>query len=178
MKNMFMKFIKIAVLALIITSCAPVYVNYDYDKATDFTNYKTYNYFSDMKTGLSELDTKRLLDALDLKMKEKGFALSNTPDFFIDIKSNEFQGAQRQTVGVGVGGGGRNVGGGISIGLPIGQANVNRQITIDFVDENKKQLFWQAVSESNFNPTATPEKRETKLTALVEKVLSKYPPKL
>ena len=178
MKNISMKFLKTAVLALIITSCAPIYVNYDYEKGTDFSQYKTYNYYSDMNTGLSELDTKRLLDALDLKMKEKGFDLSNTPDFFIDIKSSEFQAGQRQAVGVGVGSGGRNVGGGISIGLPIGQANVNRQITIDFVDESKKQLFWQAVSESRFNPTASPEKRETKLTALVEKVLTKYPPKL
>ncbi len=168
---------KILFLLLVTYSCSPIYVTYDYDKAIDFSNYKTYNYFSDMEPGLSELDTKRLLDALDLQMKEKGFELSNTPDFFIDIKSSEFQGVQRETVGVGIGGTGRNVGGGISIGLPIGQANVNRQITIDFVDENKKQLFWQAVSESSFNPNATPEKREAKLNAIVEKVLTKYPPK-
>ena len=88
---------------------------------------------------------------------------------------------QRRTspvdVSVGVGGGGGNIGGGISIGLPIGQANINRQITIDFVDENKKQLFWQAVSESSFNSKATPEKREALLNAIAEKVLLQYPPK-
>jgi len=54
---------------------------------------------------------------------------------------------------------------------------VNRQITIDFVDENKKQLFWQAISESSFNPKGTPEKREVRLNAIVEKVLSEYPPR-
>ena len=127
-------------LILSVISCAPIYVNYDYEKGTDFRKYKTYNYYSDMKTGLSELDTKRLLDALDLKMQEKGFVLSDTPDFFIDIKSSEFQEAQRQTVGVGLGGGGRNVGGGISIGLPLGQANVNREITIDLVGNNGKLI--------------------------------------
>lgn len=172
-----MKFIKGIILLLFIVSCSPIYVNYDYDKQTNFTNYKTYNYYSDMQTGLSELDTKRLLDALDDKMEAKGYKLSNTPDFFIDIKSNEFQAAQRETVGVGVGGGGRNVGGGISIGLPIGQNNINRQIIIDFVDESKKQLFWQAISESGFNPRATPEKREARFTEIVEKVFTKYPPK-
>lgn len=173
-----MKLFKAIALLLLIVSCAPIYVNYDYEKETNFNNYKTYNYYSDMETGLSELDTKRLLDALDEIMEAKGYTLSNTPDFFIDIKSNEFQVAQRETVGVGVGGGGRNVGGGISIGIPIGQNNVNRQIIIDFVDESKKQLFWQATSESTFNPRATPEKRESKITALVEKILAKYPPKL
>ena len=172
-----MRFLKITLIALIIVSCAPVYVNYDYDKTTNFQDYKTYNYYSEMQTGLSELDTKRLLDALDAKLTAKGFSLSSTPDFFIDIKSREYQTSQRNTVGVGLGGGGRNVGGGVSIGIPVGQTNVNREITIDFVDENKNQLFWQAVSESNFNPNATPEKREARFNAIVEKVLTAYPPK-
>ena len=172
-----MRFLKTTILALLIVSCAPIRVNYDFDKQTDFQQYKTYNYYADMKTGLSELDTKRLLNAIDVKMEAKGFTISENPDLFIDIKSEEYQAAQRQTVGVGVGGGGRNVGGGISIGLPIGQANVNRQITIDFVDENKKQLFWQAICESSFNPKSTPEKREARLNAIVEKVLVQYPPK-
>ena len=172
-----MRFLKIIFLMLLIVSCAPIYVNYDYERSTDFSKYKTYNYYSNMETGLSELDTKRLLDALDVKLTAKGLSLSDTPDFFIDIKTIEYQGSQRQTVGVGVGGGGRNVGGGVSIGLPIGQNNVNRQITFDFVDENKKQLFWQAVSESSFNPNATPEKREERLNAIAEKVLQKFPPK-
>ena len=164
-------------LILSVISCAPIYVNYDYEKGTDFRKYKTYNYYSDMKTGLSELDTKRLLDALDLKMQEKGFVLSDTPDFFIDIKSSEFQAARRNTVGVGVGGGGRNAGGGVSIGIPIGQSGVNRQIIIDFVDENGKGLFWQAVSESTYNPNAKPENREARLNAILDKVLVAYPPK-
>ncbi|MEW4925106.1 DUF4136 domain-containing protein [Algibacter sp. 2305UL17-15] len=163
-------------LLLFIVSCASIHVNYDYDKTVDFSNYKTYQYFGDLETGLSQLDTKRLLDAIDAKMKSNGFTVSENPDFLIDIKSAEFQGAQRQTVGVGVGGGGRNVGGGVTIGLPIGQAEINRQIIIDFVDENGKGLFWQAVSESSFNPNSTPEKREKRLTAIVEKIFKKYPP--
>lgn len=177
LKKQTMKIVKAIAILFLVASCAPVYVNYDYEKGTDFTKYKSYNYYAEMKTGLSELDTKRLLDALDVQLQEKGFILSETPDFFIDIKSAEYQGVQRQTVGVGVGGGGRNVGGGISIGLPIGQAEVNRKITFDFVDENIKQLFWQAVSESNYNPNSTPEKREARLNAIVAKVLKKYPPK-
>lgn len=172
-----MKVFTILLLGILVVSCAPIRVNFDFEKNTNFTQYKTYNYYSDMNTGLSPLDTKRLLDALDKKMAEKGFVLAETPDFFIDIKSSEYQQVQRNNVGVGLGGGGGNMGGGISIGLPIGQANVNRQITIDFVDENKKQLFWQAVSESNFKPNATPEKREALLNAIVEKVLIQYPPK-
>lgn len=172
-----MKFLKILGFTLLIASCAPIHVNYDFDKTTDFSKYKTYNYYADMKTGLSELDTKRFLDALDAKMKTKGFSLAEKPDFFIDIKSSEFQAAQRNTVGVGLGGGGRNVGGGVSIGIPVGQTGVNRKIIIDFVDENGKGLFWQAVSESTYNPNASPENREARLNAILDKVLMAYPPK-
>ncbi len=166
----------VAGVFLVITSCAPVRVNYDYDKAVNFSAYKTYNYYADMHTGLSELDTKRLLTILDKHLEEKGITLSGTPDFFIDIKSSEHHSAQRSNVGIGVGGGGRHVGGGISIGVPVGQSKMDRTITIDFVDENKKQLFWQAVSESRYNPNETPEKREAQFTAIVQKVLEQYPP--
>ena len=164
-------------LAVLIVSCAPIRVNYDFEKGTNFNKYKTYSYYGDMKTGLSEFDTKRFLDAFDTKMADKGFTFSETPDFLVDIKSNEYQETQRNTVGVGLGGSGRNMGGGISIGLPIGQSNFNRQIIIDFVDENGNGLFWQAVSESSFNPNASPEKREQLFNAIAEKVLLQYPPK-
>lgn len=171
-----MKQLFFSAMILFIVCCAPIRVNYDYEKGTDFTKYKTYQYYGDMETGLSTLDTKRLLDAIDLKMKEKGFTISENPDFLIDIKSSEYKEVQRNNVGFGLGGGGGNMGGGVSIGLPIGQANVNRQITIDFVDEKGKGLFWQAVSESVFTPNAIPEKREAQLQAVTEKILSQYPP--
>lgn len=171
-----MKTLKILLIALLIVGCAPIRVNYDFDRTVDFSKYKTYQYYGDMKTGLSELDTKRLLDAMDAKMTSLGFSVSETPDFLIDIKSVQFQGAPRQTVGVGLGGGGRNAGGGVSIGIPVGSAPMNRQITIDFVDQKGKGLFWQAVSESNYNPNAIPGEREERLKAIVEKILAGYPP--
>ena len=171
-----MKSIKIILLAVLVSSCASIRVNYDYDKTADFSKYKTYNYYQDIETGLNELDSKRLINAMDANLQARGFSLSEAPDFFINIQSQEYHEAQRSSVGVGVGGSGRNVGGGVSIGIPIGQSNINRQIIIDFIDENGKGLFWQSVSESSFNPNASPSTREKKLKAIVEKVLSQYPP--
>lgn len=159
-----------------VVSCAPIYVSYDYDKNVDITTYKTYQYFGDIKTGLNELDTKRLLDALDEKLKANGLTISDTPDFLIDIKSIEYQNPQRQTVGVGVGGGNGNAGGGISIGLPIGQPQTTREIIFDFVDAKNKQLFWQAKSEAGFSTRSAPSEKKERLKAIVEKVFKKYPP--
>ena len=172
-----MKTFQIFILALLVSACSPIRVNYDFEKATDFTQYKTFNYYVDMQTGLSELDTKRLLKAIETNMKTKGISLSDDPDFLINIRSSEYQEVQRSSVGVGVGGGGGNVGGGVSVGIPIGKANVNRQVTVEFVDENKTGLFWQAVSESSLNQNSSPEKREEKLNAIVTQILTEYPPK-
>jgi len=172
-----MKPIKMMMLFLCIVSCAPIYVNYDYEKSTDFSKYKTYNYFSNMETGLSELDEKRLVKVLNNAMEAKGIVRSETPDFLIDIKSSEYEENSRNTVGVGVGGNGRNVGGGISIGIPVGQSKINRQIVIDFVDQSSNSLFWQANSESGFNPDASPEEREARFKLIADKILAKYPPK-
>ena len=63
------------------------------------------------------------------------------------------------------------------MGIPVGQSNVQREIIFDFVDSQKDLLFWQATSKSSLNENATPVEREKKLKDIVEKVLSKYPPK-
>lgn len=165
------------VLLLLLTSCGVARVNYDYDNQTDFTSYTTYNYFSDMETGLSQLDEKRLMDALDATLGEKGFMFAEEPDIFINIKSSVFRSQQGNNVGVGLGGGGGNIGGGVSIGIPVGGPKLTRELQIDFVDSNKDMLIWQAISESPFREGDTPIEKQEKLQAVVTKIFSKYPPK-
>ena len=172
-----MKAIKYILILVLVSSCGTV-VNYDYDTSTDFTKYKTYNYFSDMQTGLSQLDTKRIMRSIDAKLTEMGLVLSENPDFFIDIQSQDVMNRNNSTVGVGAGGGSRGGFGGVSVGIPLGGSQNTRQIVIDFVDKKQNEkLFWQAVSESNYNENASPEKRQAYFDALVEKIFSKYPPK-
>ncbi len=162
---------------LLFISCNAVKVNYDFDKETDFSNYNTYNYYSDIETGLGELDDKRLFKALDIALQSKGLVFSEEPDFLINIEGKSFQTPQNTSVGVGVGGTGSNVGGGVSVGIPLGTSKFERQIIFDFVDAKKDQLFWQAVSTSSLKENLPPFAREQKLKELVDKVLSKYPPK-
>ena len=85
-----MKFLKLTLLMIMVSSCATVNVNYDYERQTNFSDYKTYNYYSDQETGLSALDTKRLLAILDDAMAVKGMSLSESPDFFVVFKAPNF----------------------------------------------------------------------------------------
>ena len=163
-------------LIFLLISCASTQVKYDYDPSADFSSYRTYNYFSDINTGLSELDTKRLFRALDSVLQQKGMKLSEEPEFLINIQGQSYYNPQTSSVGVGVGGTGGNVGGGVSIGVPVGGGTMEREIIFDFVDNEKDQLFWQAVSSSNISENASPDARDKKIAEMVTKVLSKYPP--
>jgi len=166
----------IGALLVVLSSCGVARVNYDYDSKTDFSSYSTFNYYADMETGLSELDEKRLMDALDATLGEKGYMFAEEPDLFINIKSTVFQSQGGNNVGVGLGGGGGNVGGGVSIGIPVGGPKLTRELQIDFVDANKDMLIWQAISESPFREGDTPQEKAEKLRAVVDKIFSKYPP--
>ncbi|SMP18555.1 protein of unknown function [Muriicola jejuensis] len=162
---------------LLLISCSSLRVDYDYDAATDFSSYQTYNYYPEMQTGLSELDTKRLLSSLDSVLLTKGFRASEEPDFLINIESREFRQPRNNSLGVGLGGGGRNMGGGVSIGLPIGRPEMEREILFDFIDSQRDALFWQAVCSGNLKENATPLEREKRMREIAVKVMSKYPPR-
>lgn len=163
-------------LALVFASCSSVRVNYDYDKSTEFANYTTYGYYPDMETGMSQLDAKRLLNAVDEVMQQKGILFSEEPELLINIQSRDFRNPQNNNVGVGVGGTGGNIGGGVSIGIPLGRTNVDREIVFDLIDSQKDMLVWQAVSETPFREGASPSVKEEKIWEIVTKVFSKYPP--
>lgn len=171
-----MRFFLLSIVCLLFAACGATKVNYDYDNQTDFSSYTTYNYFSDLDTGLSPLDEKRLMNSLDASLGENGLMYGEEPDLFINIKSKVFQSQGGNNVGVGLGGGGGNVGGGVSIGIPVGEPKLTRELQIDFVDANKDMLIWQAISKSPFREGDTPQEKSEKLKVVVDKIFSKYPP--
>ena len=171
-----MKTIVPILFVLFLSSCSAVKVHYDYDKDTEFPTYSTYNYYPEMETGLNGLDLRRLKRAIDATKREKGILLSEEPEFYVAIVSRSFEAPKNNTVGVGVGGSGRSVGGGLSVGIPVGATKIQREIRFDLVDSQKDQLFWQAITSSSFNENSSPEIREEKLKAMVDKAFEKYPP--
>lgn len=162
-------------LLILLVSCSSTKVVYDYDSKIDFTVYKTFNFFEDAGKGLSELDVKRITNELFYKLQEKGMKLSDTPDVYINIVSKESEVANRNTIGLGIGGGG-TVGFGISGGIPIGSKKMNQQLTIDFVESKNDELIWQGIAESEIKERTRPEERELHYKKVIEKVLVSYPP--
>ena len=172
-----MKYITLILVTMVLLSCGAA-VSTDFTEGTDFSKYKTYNYYPDLESGLSQLDDKRIKSALDSLMQARGFAKSSTPDFLINFFARQELRDSRSSIGIGVGGGGRNAAGGISGGIPIGGTYINQILTLDFVDTAADNLIWQAVSDGKFREKATPKQKDTYYFTVIEKVLKKYPPKV
>lgn len=174
--NRILYFITLLLISLAFSSCGGMRVTYDYDTATDFSNYATYNYRENMAMGLSELDEGRIKHAMDSVLYGLGLQYSEEPDLYINIYSQAYTEPGRTNVGVGVGGTGRNVGGGVSIGVPVGRESIYREFFIDFVDSGGQDLVWQALVATKYNPMADVEEREEFFRELVRKALEGYPP--
>lgn len=171
-----MKLLKILSLCLILSSCNAPKAVYDYDSTTNFKSYKTYQFFPDFQTGLSQLDETRLIASLENGMQQNGISKAQEPDLFVNAYSQERVDRNRSSLGIGIGSGGGNLGVGVSGGIPIESNKLILEITIDFINVEKDALIWQAVVETKVNPKASPEERRAVFDKIVEKALEGYPP--
>ncbi|MDY0780108.1 DUF4136 domain-containing protein [Tenacibaculum sp. IB213877] len=167
---------KFLVLFLLMACSSPKIV-YDYDVKTNFSQYKTFDFFEDVGEGLNELDVKRIVFEVEKNLNEQGFKKSDNPDFYINVISKFSEVTSRNSLGIGIGSGGRNVGWGVSGGIPINQAKLRQQLTIDFVESESNDLFWQGISESTINEQTTPQERDVYYQNLIQKIIKGYPPK-
>ncbi|MDO5655705.1 MAG: DUF4136 domain-containing protein [Flavobacteriaceae bacterium] len=172
-----MKFINLSFVAVILTflvSCGSV--KSDYDRSVNFSQYKTYNYFTDMKMGeFSELDARRMTTAIDQQMAQKGFTKSENPQLIIDIqpKEREYK-STSSSVRVGGGNWGRGVSVGGSVGIPIRTKKSDKQIVIEMVDASNQHMIWQGVYDKTTSPNAN---RDKFISDAIAKIFSKFPPK-
>lgn len=171
-----MRYLAIFICALVLKSCGAG-VALDYDTEKDFSKYITYNFYPTLQSGLSELDENRIIKITDSLLQEKGLIKSDNPQLLINFYSKEQVSHSRNTIGIGVGGGGRNTSMGVSTGIPVGGNEINQQLTVDFIDTALDALVWQAKTEGSFKEKATPEQRESYYQKTLNKIFEKYPPR-
>lgn len=171
-----MKIVYTTILLALFISCSSTKVYMDYDKKADISSYKTYDYFLAPDNGLNDLDNKRVIRVLDSILPEKGLKQKTIPDFNINFYAEIYTVENQNNIGIGVGGGNRGFGGGVSSGIPIRTSKDMIAFTIEFVDGLNKELFWQTVVEARITNQGTPEGRQTFIKDIVVKALEKYPP--
>lgn len=171
-----MKYLLIFISALVLFSCGAT-IAYDYDTQTDFTTYRTYNYYPNIKSNLSNLDNARIIKATDSILQSRGFEKSNDPQFLINFFASEYLTQSNTSIGIGIGTGGYNGGVGVSGGIPVGGDILKQKITFDFIDNNEDKLIWQAVGNDELKVKATSQQKDTYYYSMISKILKGYPPK-
>ncbi|MGB0981706.1 MAG: DUF4136 domain-containing protein, partial [Winogradskyella sp.] len=85
--------ITVLVATVVLTSCSSVRVATDYDRETNFNNYKTFAFFKPGidKAEINDIDKRRILRAIEANLIAKGYTTSKTPDMLVSIftKSNQ-----------------------------------------------------------------------------------------
>jgi hypothetical protein len=176
-----MKTIKLLpiLLLFLVASCDTVKVYSDYDKTVDFNQYKTFAYMRSGidKVEISDLDKKRILNAIDQQLLAKGFTKSEDPDFLVNIftKSREEISVNQSYNGWGYGWGwgwGWNpymYGGNTYV-----SSSTEGTLFIDFIDAKKKELIWQG--EGSGTLSRDMNEKDVIVNDIVTKILAQYPP--
>jgi len=181
MKNIY--YLASLFLLLIVFSCSSVNVYSDYDKGTDFSNYKTYAFYKKGidKVEISDLDKKRILRAIERELKAKGMVPSDNPDLLvniftksrekIDVYNNNYYGWYPWYYGYGYG-----------PGYGFGYTNVTSStegtLFIDLIDAGKKELAWQGIGVGILSYAKNIEKKEARINEIVTNIMMQYPPQL
>ena len=184
-RNTLLKFTPILVLAILLSSCSSVRVAADYDRETNFDQYKTFAFFKPGidKAEISDIDKRRILRAIEAELLAKGMTKSENPDMLVSIftKSTQRVDVYNNAWGAGAWGwGGFNRWGwGWGPGFGWAGNNVSTRtegmLFIDFIDTEKKELFWQG-SGTGYLATKNVEKKEARIKEFVAKTLEQFPP--
>src|SRR5690625_6515363 len=94
---------RITILAfcfVVLHSCKSVEM--DYDSQTNFTKYKTYNFYPKIRSGLNELNDARMRRAVDKELREKGFVKIRNLDILINYYTKQTRKHSYSSNGVGM----------------------------------------------------------------------------
>jgi hypothetical protein len=174
-----MKAIKLfpVLFLLILSACSSVSVYSDFDKGVDFSQYKTYAFHRKGidKVQISEMDKKRILQAIDLELGKKGMTKSENPDLLINIYTKEREQVDVNQYNMGWGYGWRY---GWNPYLWGGQSFVSTStegtLFIDLIDAKKKELIWEGEGVGYL--TQNRSQKEARINEFVAKILAQYPP--
>lgn len=169
-----MKFLLILLVPIFFSCGSAVVV--DYDSKTDFSNYTTFNFFPSIDSGLNDLESERIILALDSILPLKGLQKEEEPQLYVNFYVSERITPSRSTLGIGFGTGGGNVGVGISGGIPVGGNEIEQQLTVDLIDVRKDQLIWQGLLNGRFKEMSTPEQKKVYYEKSISKILKQFPP--
>jgi hypothetical protein len=158
-------------------------VTYDFDKAANFAQFKTYAHKEGTKVGQPLIDS-RIVAAVDAELAAKGFARTDSnPDLFVVYHMAFEKEKDISTFSSGYGGGYGPYGWGWGGGWAGGTSTTTVRdilvgtLVIDLADAKQGQLVWRGIGVKEVDTQAKPEKRDKSIAKAVNKILKNFPPK-
>ena len=163
-------------------------VRYNFDKNTDFSQFKTYKWviIKDARP-VNDITDKQIIAAVDAELATKGLTKvgEDTANLYIGYQAAVGQEKQFTSYSSdwGYGGGwyrGGWYGGMGGMSTTSGQTSTIYvgQLALDMYDSANKDLVWRGVASKTLSPKAKPDKQEKNLNKAVAKLLKNYPPKV
>lgn len=160
-------------------------VRYNFDKDTDFSKFKTYEWVEIKGANKpDDLTDKQIKAAVDAQLAQKGLSkVEDKADLYVAYQTAI--GSEKQFTSYNSGGwgygpgwyGGGWYGGGS--GITTGQTSTiyTGQLVIDMYNPAGHDLIWRGVASKTLDSKAKPEKREKNLHKALTKLFKNYPPK-
>jgi hypothetical protein len=149
-------------------------VTYDYDRAANFSKYRTYAWTRGTEL-TDELNHARVVRAIDAALVGKGLLrveTSATPDVLVAYhasfdKNLEITGSTQGWGPFGLGGD--------RFGSARVQPVLVGTLAIDISDARTGGVVWRSLASSDIRPTDKPESRDRKIAKATEKMFKNYP---
>jgi len=152
------------VIALLAACTSSPKIQSDYDRSVDFSQYKTYGYYSPMgieNPNYSSLLGQMFRDAIDVQMKQRGYVKSSNPDVLFNVSARmEDKTRVTTTSNPGMYGGGYygyragmyDPWGGYGYGTSTHVSQYTEgTVNVDMVDPKMKRMLWEGVAIGRVN---------------------------
>ena len=161
----FLKSVLLIVVIGLLTACTSgPNIRSDYDRSVDFSQYKTYGYYSPMgieNPNYSSLLGQMFRDAIDVQMKQRGYVQSNNPDVLFNVSARMEDKTRVTTTQspamygggyYGYRGGLYDPWGGYGYGTSTHVSQYTEgTVNIDMVDPRLKRMLWEGVAIGRVN---------------------------
>jgi hypothetical protein len=163
--------------SIVISSALAQKVNVDWDKATNFSSFRTYTWVNGTPA-LNPLMGDRIVQEIDAQLAAKGLQkveASANPDLVVAYHAGRNTETQMNTIDTGYYGPGWRYGYG---GMGSSTTYVNTiqvgQLIVDIGDVKNKKYIWRGMASATIPDK--PEKGEKTITKAVTKMFQKFPP--
>lgn len=160
-----------ALVSISMMSCSTVTVNSDYDQEYDFAKLKTFGFLKiPADASIDQLDAERLSDAVKRVMGEKGYMVSEEPDFGVAMHFGTQTKTQIDSNSYGYYGWGPG-------GAHVWQYDEGT-LVIDFIDRAKNELIWRGSGTKILADHPSVDDKVKNINDVVAEILSQFPPQM